>query len=271
MERFLAFSRLNDEGDPAPYATVRVYLTGTPTLANIYESNDLGDPKSNPFTTGEDGLAAFYAANGRYDVRFSGGTVPGGAPGEAIATPWAFGDWLLDDPEDAVVVGPTGPQGPAGPTGATGAQGPAGTSAVAAAAAVYRSTDFSLADTTPTLVTPDVATVNDGFWTVGTKLIVPAAMAGDYLAVGQATWQGGFVGLGWVSILVNGAERARATLGTTNAAPPYLAPVSVSCFVRLAVGDYVELQVEQQANVPGTAYTIKGGAAKTFLQVARMA
>ncbi len=121
MERFLAFSRLDNEGDPAPHATVHVYLTGLPTLANLYASNDLGDPLSNPFTTGLDGLAEFYAPNARYDVRFSGG---------GIVIPWALGDVLLDDPNDRVVTGPTGPTGPTGASGAAstvaGPTGPSG-------------------------------------------------------------------------------------------------------------------------------------------------
>jgi hypothetical protein len=88
MECFHAFARLNNSGMPAPASTVTVYLSGSAVLANLYNSDNTGDPKSNPFTTGADGLTEFYAQNGRYDIRFSGG---------GIVTPWALGDILLFD------------------------------------------------------------------------------------------------------------------------------------------------------------------------------
>ncbi len=91
MQRFLYFSRLNDEATPAPSATVSVYQVGTAILANLYDSDDTLGPKSNPFTAGGDGLAECYAANGRYDIQFSGG---------GITTPWSLGDVLLFDPAD---------------------------------------------------------------------------------------------------------------------------------------------------------------------------
>lgn len=91
MERWSDFSRLNLSGMPAPSSTVTVYLTGTQTLASLYNSNSVADPKTNPFTAGTDGLAQFYAANARYDIRFSGG---------GITTPWSLGDTLLFDPND---------------------------------------------------------------------------------------------------------------------------------------------------------------------------
>lgn len=89
MERWSDFSRLNLSGMPAPSSTVTVYLTGTQTLAQLYNSNSTADPKLNPFTAGTDGLAQFYAANGRYDIQFSGG---------GITLPWSLGDQLLFDP-----------------------------------------------------------------------------------------------------------------------------------------------------------------------------
>lgn len=70
-----------------PGATVTVYLTGTMTLATIYSDNS-STPLSNPFTANSSGFWFFYAANGRYDVAFSGGGLP---------APWTLGDILLQD------------------------------------------------------------------------------------------------------------------------------------------------------------------------------
>lgn len=92
MQRFSDFSRLNRSGQPAPSSTVTVRLAGTATIASLYNSNSTADPKANPFTAGTDGLAQFYAANGRFDIEFSGG---------GIVTPWSLGDTLLYDPADA--------------------------------------------------------------------------------------------------------------------------------------------------------------------------
>lgn len=54
-----------------PSATVSVFLTGTQTLATIYGDNGV-TLKANPFTAANDGSFFFYAANGRYDIQFSG-------------------------------------------------------------------------------------------------------------------------------------------------------------------------------------------------------
>lgn len=89
MIRWQGFSRLNNSAQPAPSATVSVYLKGTGTLAFLYNANDLTKTQGNPFTAGSDGYAYFYAANGRYDVQFSGG---------GITNPWALGDVMLYDP-----------------------------------------------------------------------------------------------------------------------------------------------------------------------------
>lgn len=89
MVRWSGFSRLNNSGQPAPSAQVAVYQTATSKLAQLYDRNDSHYPKANPFTAGSDGFAYFYAANGRYDVGFSGG---------GIVTPWSLGDVALYDP-----------------------------------------------------------------------------------------------------------------------------------------------------------------------------
>lgn len=55
--------------------TVSVYLAGTTTLATIY-ANRSGTAKSNPFSTGVDGMATFWADVGDYDVSFVDSQVP---------------------------------------------------------------------------------------------------------------------------------------------------------------------------------------------------
>jgi hypothetical protein len=54
--------------------TVTVYLTGTLTLATIYSDN-AGTAKANPFTAASSGQYVFYAANGYYDIKMSGGGI----------------------------------------------------------------------------------------------------------------------------------------------------------------------------------------------------
>lgn len=287
MERFHGWSRKNNSSVPVAHATVHVFEVGTPTLANIYASDDLGDPLDNPFTTGLDGLAEFYAVNGRYDVRFSGGDLP-----DSIVTPWAYGDWLLFDVADGEPgpVGPTGPTGatgatgatgPAGPTGATGPTGPAGaTGATGAtgpasdpvAAYVYQGANFVLADLAPTLVSLGTAVVNDdAIWAIGdpTRFVVPADDGGDYVIVGGAAWAEGFLGDGWVIVLKNSVEVARGYLCAR--AGNALGTGQVATFQRLVPTDVLQLQITQQANVPGTPSTILGGQARTYFQAVRVA
>ncbi len=70
-----------------PLSTVSVYNSGTLTLSTIFSDNS-STPKANPFTSDSTGYFFFYAANGRYDVTFSGGT---------ITAPFTLGDFLLQD------------------------------------------------------------------------------------------------------------------------------------------------------------------------------
>lgn len=85
MQRFWNYTRLApDSAEPAPNATVTVYVSGTLTLATIYaDDNPSPTPKANPFTSDASGYFYFYAPAGRYDVRLSGG---------GIAAPFTWGD-----------------------------------------------------------------------------------------------------------------------------------------------------------------------------------
>lgn len=85
-----------------PSCTVTVYVNGTTTLATIY-SDTSSTPLSNPFTAATDGYWFFYAADGRYDVKFSGG---------GIITPFTRADYLLN-----TSTGGGGGGTPSGPAG----------------------------------------------------------------------------------------------------------------------------------------------------------
>ncbi len=68
-----------------PACTVTIYLAGTNTLATIY-STDTSTPKTNPFLASTTAYWFFYAADGNYDVQFSGA---------GITTPFKLSDVLL--------------------------------------------------------------------------------------------------------------------------------------------------------------------------------
>lgn len=293
MERFIAFSRINNDAHPAPHATIHVFArdangAATAILANIYASNNLGDPLSNPFTTGQDGLIEFYAANGRYDVRVSLGDAP-----YNIATPWAFGDVLLFDAAEGAAgpAGPTGPAGPAGPTGATGPAGPtgatgatgatgpqgpagpAGPGATPMAAFIYRAAALTLADTTPTTVSFDTALVNDSaFWSAGdpSRLVVPASGGGDYYVTAEAWWAYGFIGHGFLILLLNGTEIARSTLTGAAGLSTVGGPLQLNAFVRAVAGDILQVQLYQVANSVGAPSTMLVGSNRLFVGATRM-
>lgn len=59
-----------------PQSTVTVYDAGTVNLSTIYSDSALTVAKSNPFTAATNGHWFFNAADGCYDVRFSGGGIP---------------------------------------------------------------------------------------------------------------------------------------------------------------------------------------------------
>lgn len=71
-----------------PSCTVTVYLTGTLTLATLYSDNS-GTALSNPFSANGFGYWYWYADNGRYDVKLSGG---------GLSAPLTLGDIALSEP-----------------------------------------------------------------------------------------------------------------------------------------------------------------------------
>lgn len=90
MQRFFGYARqLATPATLIATPTITVYDAGTLNPATIYD-DDLAPPtpKGNPFVGDVNGFFAFYAPNGRYDVRLSGG-IP------AIPTPYTWGDVSL--------------------------------------------------------------------------------------------------------------------------------------------------------------------------------
>lgn len=71
-----------------PSCTITVYNAGTITLSTIYSDNS-STPLANPFTASSFGYWFFYGANGRYDVKLSGGGLP---------APLTLFDVILTDP-----------------------------------------------------------------------------------------------------------------------------------------------------------------------------
>jgi hypothetical protein len=65
--------RVDLDGPWVDSPTVTVYVSGTATIASIFDDNGI-TPKANPFTGPSTGLIFFYAADGVYDVLFTGGT-----------------------------------------------------------------------------------------------------------------------------------------------------------------------------------------------------
>lgn len=61
---------------PANNARVSVFQPGTTTLVTIYTTRSAGTTKANPFTTGSDGAAEFWAEWGDYDIKYEDLEVP---------------------------------------------------------------------------------------------------------------------------------------------------------------------------------------------------
>lgn len=62
-------------GNAASGVQVTIYISGTNTLATIYEDNEV-TPKGNPLTTASNGFYSFKAADGKYRLQFSSSQFP---------------------------------------------------------------------------------------------------------------------------------------------------------------------------------------------------
>ena len=80
-------SSTTDVQQSFPLSTVTVYDAGTLNPATIYSDNGV-TPKANPFTSDANAYFFFYAANGTYDVTFSG---------TGISSPFTWSAVLLND------------------------------------------------------------------------------------------------------------------------------------------------------------------------------
>ena len=88
--RFSSWCTLQNAWTRVTGCTVTVYLTGTSTLATLFADNS-STAQANPFTANAtSGIYTFYADNGRYDVRLSGGT-------PTISPAYTLADVLLLD------------------------------------------------------------------------------------------------------------------------------------------------------------------------------
>lgn len=93
-----------------PLATVTVYQAGTLLLATIFADAALAVPKTNPFLADSNAYWFFYAADGTYDITFSGGGITqpfswpgvilglgGSAPQFSVDAFGAVGDGVTSD------------------------------------------------------------------------------------------------------------------------------------------------------------------------------
>lgn len=84
-----------------PSCTVTIYIAGTLTPATIYADRaTVPTPKANPFTASTSGEWFFYATQGRYDIRLSGGT----PAAQAYPAPVTYGDMWIVNPGSATPI-----------------------------------------------------------------------------------------------------------------------------------------------------------------------
>jgi hypothetical protein len=209
-----------------------------------------GEPWDVLPTTGDLGGAAYWLDGGAFESLASSGTVL----------------WRRKANGTSGYVWTAGPSGPDW-------QPAGGTTGGSSSAAAYRSSDFTLADTTPTAVTLQ-ATIfdNGGFWSAAapTRLTVPTGQGGTYIVTGSFALDSGYAGISYAFIYVNGVLKATGQTGGVNATAPFIDPASVTAILRLNSGDYVELYAEIRNNVVGATFTVKGGATNTALELGRL-
>lgn len=139
-------------------------------------------------------------------------------------------------------------------------------------AQVYRSTDLTISDATPTVVDFTTELIDeDNFWVIGSPSRITIPADGWYIIVGQATTDSSTAaGAFNVSIKVNGTTIRNGQTGFTTAlTADGLQKVLVTSVIKLAAGDFVELSVE--INVAAATATIKGGQDNTFIQIVKTA
>lgn len=200
----------------------------------------------------------------------------------------------LDGDDGLSIPGPMGlpgATGPAGPSGSTGAAGSPGVTILAedgvngedglfflkiqdpspAGAEVYRATNLTLSDATPTAITFSSEVVDDGnYWDAGDPTKITITEPGWYSVTGQITIDAQQGGILSTSIYVNGTKRNTQTIplaiGNTN-----IEACSTSSLVKLSAGDYIQLYGEITMDTPGNTEDVQGGNHNTFIQVVKIA
>lgn len=135
---------------------------------------------------------------------------------------------------------------------------------------VYRASDFSLPTSTQTNVVLETVVADaSAFWSSGapTRFTVPTGQGGKYVVVAQASIDVNYIGNLWVAVFKNGVNVAESVMPAGSQVGTR-APHQTVYVADLAAGDYLEMSVYHEA---GGAKNIKGGAAKTFLQMLRVA
>lgn len=108
------------------------------------------------------------------------------------------------------------------------------------------------------------------FWAAAspTRLTVPTGQTGYYLVLGQITFANPIVGFAIGRIYKNGVQIAEQEITADNTVSPATGGRQVSIISSCVAGDYFEMKV-YVSNSLG-ASTMKGGAASTFLQTAKL-
>lgn len=113
---------------------------------------------------------------------------------------------------------------------------------------------------------------SDGFWNSGAnpeRLTVPSGSAGTYLVVGQASWESSSDGRKAAWIYVNGARVGITEVPGDDGSLGL--SFTVSTFVRLVAGDYVELVVRQDSTTDPLALLGTSDGSLTQLQMVKVA
>ena len=153
MQRYMNLV-LDNAGNAVGGVTVTVYLTGTSTLATLFNL-DGSSSKSNPFTSDADGSLEFYATTGQYDIVY---TKTGYTFTDANST-----DVALYDPADAS----TTYASPVLSGTVTGTYSLAGTPTITAAILSGTFTGTYTLAGTPTITAPILSGTVTGTYTLG--------------------------------------------------------------------------------------------------------
>jgi len=135
---------------------------------------------------------------------------------------------------------------------------------------VFRATNFTLADATPTAVVFSNEVIDDAnYWDSGNPTRITIANAGWYSVIGQASIDGTVGGAWEVSIRLNGATKVTKQSAPLDVGPDSLLAVQAGAILNLAVNDFLELVVETNTDT-GLTQEIVGGNHNTFLQLVRL-